>query len=92
MAREKLIFMEFDGSNTRAATRWVNKIKQCFKYYKVSHDEEKINVTSIHLNDFMYDWFLWWREKSKSLARDWVVLKKNFFLHFLDIEEKGFFF
>jgi hypothetical protein len=38
----------------------------------------------------VYDQFLWWREKSESLARDWEVFKKNLFLHFLDTKEKGF--
>ena len=60
-------------------------------YYQIFDDEEKIKVASIHPKDFAYDWFLWWREKSKSLARDWVVLKNNFFLCFLDTEEKGVF-
>jgi hypothetical protein len=91
MPKAKIIVPEFDGSNAREATRWVNKIEQYFRYYQISDDEEKINVASIHMKDFAYDWFLWWREKSKSLARDWVVLKKNFFLHFLDTEEKGVF-
>jgi hypothetical protein len=43
------------------------------------------------MKEFVYDWFLWWREKSKYLARDWVVLKNNFFLCFIDIEENGVF-
>jgi hypothetical protein len=84
----KIIVPEFDGLDAREETRWVNKIKQYFRYYQISNDEENINVASIHLKEFAYDWFLWWREKSKSLVRDWVVLKKNFFLCFLDIEEK----
>jgi hypothetical protein len=86
MTKEKHIVPKFYGSNTREEKRWVNKIEQYLRYYQISNDEEKINVSSIHLKEFMYDWFLWWREKSKSLARYWDVLKNDLFLCFIDIE------
>jgi hypothetical protein len=48
MPKVKIIVPEFDGSDEREATRWVNKIEQYFRYYQISDDEEKINVASIH--------------------------------------------
>jgi hypothetical protein len=91
MPKENIIVPEFNGSDAKEATRWVNKIEQYFRYYHIYDDEEKINVTSIHQKEFVYEWFLWWREKSKSLARDWVISKKKFFLRFLDTGEKWVF-
>jgi hypothetical protein len=61
MAKDKLIIPKFDGLNAREATTWVNKIKQYFGYYQIFDDEEKNNVASIHMKDFAYEWFLWWR-------------------------------
>jgi len=62
MTKEKIIVLEFDGSNIRETRRWENKIQKYFRYYQISYDEEKVSVASIHLKEFVYEWFLWWRE------------------------------
>ena len=55
MPKVKIIVPEFNGSDAREETRWVNKIKQYCIYYHIFDDEEKINVASIHMKDFAYD-------------------------------------
>ena len=53
MAKEKIIVLDFDRLDAKVATKWVKKIKEYFRHYQISNEDEKINVASIHLKGFV---------------------------------------
>jgi hypothetical protein len=63
-------------------------ISQKYLDFHHTHDEEeKTNITSMHVDKLSCDFFLWWNSKSQGIARDWDTFKNKFFKHFHNIEE-----
>ena len=45
----------------------------------------------MQLEDWSYNWYMWWNVTTQTTKRKWKMFKNDFFKRFEDLKEKDFF-
>ena len=61
----KIELSKYNGSEDQYVA-WLNKAKEYFDIYNIQCDAEKVKYASMHMEGYVYNWYLWWKRDNFS--------------------------
>ena len=85
--KAKIELSKYNGSEDQCVA-WLNKEEEYFDIYNIQSDEEKVKYVSMHMEGYVYNWYLWW--KRDNFIHPWNLFKNYFLIGFKESKKMNF--